>query len=132
VAPLKRAVRSSGVCDAEHWPDAATDTCGDLYGPRFFYSPEWQLPSAATFADAIWNGRLTATRVVPFAQFADIRDVAVFARAIFCAGCSRLFFPWRIGRNQGFTDNSDDYELSLDGPVLRSNLACLSAPRDAI
>jgi hypothetical protein len=42
----------------------------------------------------------------------------VFARAICCASCSRLFFAWTNGRNQGFTDSSDDYELSLVGSVL--------------
>jgi hypothetical protein len=57
---------------------------------------------------------------------------AVSARAICCASCSILFFAGNSGRNQGFTDNSDDYELSLVGSVLRPNLACLSVPRDAI
>ncbi len=40
----------------------------------------------------------------------------------------------RSGRNQGFTDNSDDNELSLVGSVLRPNLACSSVrvrPSDA-
>jgi hypothetical protein len=46
---------------------------------------------------------------------------AVFARAIFRASCSRLFFAEDCGRNYGFTDNSDEIELSLVGPVLRPN-----------
>ena len=57
---------------------------------------------------------------------------AVFARAISCASCSRLFFAQDCGRNRGATDNSDDCELSLVGSALRLNLAGLSVPRDAI
>jgi len=54
------------------------------------------------------------------------------ARAICCASCLILFFAWRSGRNEGLTDNSDDYELSLVGSVLRPNLAGLSVPSSAI
>jgi transposase len=54
--------------------------------------------------------------------------MAVSARAISCASCSRLFFGWKVGRNQVSTDNSDDCELSLVGSVLRLNLTCLGVP----
>jgi hypothetical protein len=47
---------------------------------------------------------------------------AVSVRAICCASCSILFFAWRSERNQGFTVNSDDYELSLVGSARRPNL----------
>jgi hypothetical protein len=49
-----------------------------------------------------------------------------------CASCSILFFAQDCGLNRGFTDNSDDCELSLVGSVLRPTLACLSVPRDAL
>jgi hypothetical protein len=43
-----------------------------------------------------------------------------------------IFLAQDCGLNRGFTDNSDDCELSLVGSVLRPTLACLSVPRDAL
>ena len=39
-----------------------------------------------------------------------------------------IFRLLKVGRNQWFTDKSDDYELSLVGPVLRPNFSLLKRP----
>ena len=75
-----------------------------------------------------------STATSPIIPRSPRTDTVASGRAISCASCSRLFFAWSGGRNLWSTDNSDDNELSLIGPVLRPNLACfkhVATPSDS-